>query len=229
MVKATPQGSSAVMARRETTKAEGVLDFFPTPPWATRAVLPLLAKLSPRPLGELTCWEPACGEGHMACPLGEGFAAVHSSDVWPYGHGQVLDFLDQRVSIGPVDWIVTNPPFKAAVDFALLGLQRARHGVALLLRTAWAEGGERHARLFGPRPPAVIAQYCERVPMVQGRWDPEAASATSYAWFIWTGDSEASTRFVWIPPGRREALTKPDDVRRWAKPSEAPLLDGAGV
>jgi hypothetical protein len=214
------------MARRETTKAEGILDFFPTPPWATRAVLPLLAELSTQPLAALTCWEPACGEGHMAAPLMEAFHFVAASDVWPYGFGAVWDFLDPDLGHGPADWIITNPPFKAAVEFALLGLERAEHGVALLLRTAWAEGADRHARLFGPRPPTVIAQFSERVPMVQGRWDPDAASATSYAWFVWAG-RPAETRFVWLPPGQRALHTRPGDVRRWAKPAAAPLLDRA--
>jgi hypothetical protein len=33
---------------------------------------------------------------------------------------------------------------------------------------------------------AMIAQFAERVPMTKCRWDPEADTATSYAWFVWS-------------------------------------------
>ena len=54
--------SHAVMAQR--TEAKDSKDDFPTPPWATRA---LLEHVLPRfgDLRGLTCLEPACGAGHM--------------------------------------------------------------------------------------------------------------------------------------------------------------------
>jgi hypothetical protein len=57
------------------------LDYFPTPPWATRALCEFL-KLHHKLHGQ-TCWEPACGGGHMARPLAEYFERVYSSDVHP--------------------------------------------------------------------------------------------------------------------------------------------------
>jgi hypothetical protein len=64
-----PKGSTSVMARR--VEPPDSLDYFPTPPWATRAlfrhVLPALGVAAP-----LGCtWEPACGAGHMASVIGE--------------------------------------------------------------------------------------------------------------------------------------------------------------
>ena len=70
------------------------LDFSPTPPWATRAlmhcVMPVLG------LREFnSVWEPACGEGHMAEVLREFFAEVIATDVFDYGYGDAVhDFLD---------------------------------------------------------------------------------------------------------------------------------------
>lgn len=70
--------------------------------------------------------------------------------------------------------------------------------------------------LFSKRPPALIAQFAERVPMVKGRWDPNASSATAYAWFVWRAPASSETRFLWIPPGQRAGLTKPTDRARFA-------------
>lgn len=217
--KQIPAGGRAVMNRRlDPTDS---LDFFPTPPWATRA---LLTHVIPDARG--TCWEPACGEGHMVEVLRERFLGVFSSDVHDYGRGYATGSftgggLDQAVLVERPDWIITNPPFNLALDFAIRGIDEARRGVALLVRANWAEGGERYQRLFREQPPAVVAQFAERVPMTKGRWDPAASTATSYAWFVWDrAEAPGRTAFVWIPPGCRQRLTKPDDVARFAKQAE---------
>jgi hypothetical protein len=127
------------------------------------------------------------------------------------------------------DWIITNPPFSIACEFTLRALQIASTGVAMLARVQWIEGVGRYEKLFRDRPPTVYAPFVERVPMVKGRWDPDAATATSYAWFVWCSSTAPSPpRVVWIPPGRRAALTHTDDRQRFAAstltPSAAPLF-----
>ena len=216
-------GHTAVMACR--TEAPDSLDYFPTPPWATRAFLPILETVDPN-FRDAVVWEPACGEGHMATVLAESARRVFPSDIFDYGCEQahLRDFLSTEASplafeVGShlqIDWIITNPPFKTAASFAELGLQRARRGVALLVRTAWLEGGDRHARLFGRRQPRLIAQYAERVPMTKGRWDPDASTATAYCWVVWTAGHGGPTEFCWIAPGQRRALSRPEDVARFA-------------
>jgi hypothetical protein len=62
----------------------------------------------------------------------------------------------------------------------------------------------------------MIAQFVERVPIVKGRWDPDASSATAYAWFVWRPSVTGETIFRWIPPGRRTVLARPDDRARFA-------------
>ncbi|HEV7323547.1 MAG TPA: SAM-dependent DNA methyltransferase [Bosea sp. (in: a-proteobacteria)] len=210
---------NAVMQSRATPMRG--LDFFPTPPWATRAFLhDVLQPEFPARLS--SAWEPAAGEGHMAHVLGEVFEHVRASDVADYGSGfEVGSFVGQGLDVAParpVDWIITNPPFNLAVDFAERALTEAGAGAALLLRTSWMEGAERYNRLFRDRPPRVIAQYCERVPMIAGRWDPAAASATSYAWFVWHLSSLLpETKLVWIPPGAKARHWRDDDLKRWAQ------------
>ena len=59
------RGGTAVMAAR--TSVIDALDYFPTPPWASRAlvadVLPQLGVAFHTP--SMTLWEPAAGGGHM--------------------------------------------------------------------------------------------------------------------------------------------------------------------
>ena len=62
--------SHAVMSQR--MEAKDSADDFPTPPWATRALIEH-AISEPAKLKHLTCWEPACGEGHMAKVLADHF------------------------------------------------------------------------------------------------------------------------------------------------------------
>lgn len=194
--------SSAVMAQRK--EPHDSLDYFPTPPWATRALCEFLEKGAYKsPFDDV--WEPACGEGHMARPLREYFHRVYASDVHDYGYGDTADFLwesDQRA-----DWIITNPPFNLALQFALTGMQRARHGVALLVRTAWLDGGVsaqgRFRSLFSPHPPSEILQFCDRVPMVKGRLVEDVSTATAYCWVMWRHRAPHGTQFHWIEPCRR--------------------------
>lgn len=205
------------------------LEYFPTPPWAARAGAELIARLDPHPgWGGASglprpaflkagagwwCWEPACGEGHMAAGLAEGFAAVNATDIRDYtadaaaGLGscaragllqnRALDFLSPSgEAVASADWIVCNPPFPLVAKFVETSLRRARRGVAILARAALLESAGRYPLFFGatrpmgePRPRlAVYAPFIERVAMTLGGWDPKASTATAYAWFVWMHD-----------------------------------------
>jgi hypothetical protein len=223
----TAKGFTSVMARR--CEPPDALDFFPTPLWATRALFRYVLPAA----GFLTInrvWECACGEGHMAAVI-EEFARdpVIASDIFDYGFGSAPhDFLHDDPLAQP-DWIITNPPFSIACEFTLRAIEIAREGVAMLVRTQWIEGIGRYKKLFRDWPPTLYAPFVERVPMVKGRWDPDASTATSYAWFVWRKSLVAEpTRVFWIPPGCRTALTRADDRRRFAawtlSPPEAPLF-----
>ena len=139
----------------------------------------------------------------MSRALAEYFGFVYSSDVHDYGFGQKQDFLWNNDETD-FDWIITNPPFRLGQQFAVHALERARCGVALLVRTAFLESAERYASLFADQPPSDILQFVERVPMFKGRLDRNGSTATAYCWLVWLkrikGDQ---TQFHWIPPCRK--------------------------
>lgn len=228
--------STAVMQRRVESKQS--LDDFPTPPWATRALIEEV--IGPRmsdPVGmpsafaELrtqNVWEPACGRGHMAATLADYFFAVHASDVADYseeevrtaewrGQARVADFLGldavpTHIEKQGVDWIVTNPPFRLAPEFIRRSIAlQPRRGVAMLTRLAFLEGVDRHRTLFSTFPPSIIAQFTERVPMVKGRLTAKGSTATAYCWIVWLRNPDwGAPSFQWIPPCRKRLERKSD-------------------
>jgi hypothetical protein len=191
------------MAQR--TEASDSLDDFPTPPWATRALLEHVLKNDSHSFADLNCLEPACGAGHMAKVLAEYFNAVTCCDIHDYGFGHQRDFLKGPYPLDCWDWVITNPPFRLAEDFVLRSLEVARTGVAILARTVFIESVGRYEKLFKSRPPTTYAQFTERVPMVKGRLDRRATTATSYCWLVWLRSAIIDApRLVWIPPCRKK-------------------------
>lgn len=241
MTGAATSGSTAVMAQKRRKLSDGQvwqnLELFPTPPWAARVlpetVLPQLG-LAPRLDGSV--WEAAAGLGHMAHGLSDYAGFLHVSDVYlyPLASGGTMaqhdvvqaDFLDPvSASDDAVDWIITNPPFVPAAQFLWLALKRARVGVALLLRMQWLESDGRYGPVFIDRPPVLVAQFVERVPMCEGGYDPQLSTASAYAWFVWLredNDFAAPWRrprdhrpghldFWLIPPGQKLKLMRDSD------------------
>jgi hypothetical protein len=188
------------MAQRVEPKDSA--DDFPTPPWATRALIEHVIG-NKKTLKTQTCLEPACGAGHMANVLKEYFREVHAADAYDYGYGVKRDFLTQPVATNSIDWMITNPPFRLGEEFVLKALSVARHGVAILARTVFLESVGRYDRIFRERPPTKFAQFTERVPMVQGRLDQKASTATGYAWLVWEKACSQTPCLMWVPPCRK--------------------------
>lgn len=244
------RNSPAVMAQRKlsravvearapgTVEADGAqealwraLDWFATPPWASRAGAEIV-RLVDRQARHV--WEPACGDGIMAEALREYFPSVLASDCHDYGYkpAEIVDFLarepDQRV-----DWVITNPPFKSAADFVRQGLKVSGQGVAVLCRSVFLESADRYKLLHeGAARLAWVAPFSERVPMQLGPWNPTLSSATAYSWFgfmhpaarVLAGISDRAV-IIPIPPGTRARLTRADDAKRFGIKGSTPLLE----
>ena len=192
--------SHAVMSQR--IEAADSRDDFPTPPWATRSLIEYVIEHKAS-LSRLTCLEPACGAGHMVKVLEEYFGKVGRSDAYRYGYGPVRDFLTHPYDMNSWDWVITNPPFRLAEEFVLRALEVARIGVAILARTVFLESVGRYQGIFQDQPPTKFAQFSERVPMLRGRLDKNATTATGYAWFVWEKGDAGPPKLMWIPPCRR--------------------------
>jgi len=187
---------------QQRNEAMDSLDDFPTPPWAARALCEHVISTDPHCD---TLWEPAANRGFLLRGLEPYFKLSHASDIHDYGNGyRQADFLFPGIPAPVCDWIITNPPFRLAEQFAIRGLEIAAKGVALLVRTSFTEGVGRYAKLFSVHKPYIVAQFTERVPMVKGRIDGKASTATSYCWIVWAKGPAEPTEFVWIPPCRRK-------------------------
>lgn len=224
-------GARAIAHNRQ--EPDDSLNYFPTGPWATRALMEVvLPHLGVRNLS--TAWEPACGEGHIAEVLKEYTPHVLASDIHDYGYPAVIaDFLqdtDHGLEAGMTDWIITNPPFGAAtIPFIQQALRLARTGVAMLVRSQWiAEGNERYDEIFRDTPPTLIAFFVERCPIHMGRWEPDGKTFTAYCWLVWVKDMPPQPPF-WIPPGQRERLTKEDDAVRFTTHPVTAVARGATI
>jgi len=200
----SPNTSAAVMNQRH--EPADSLDFFPTPPWGTRALCAHV--LEPTDWLGKTVWEPACGRLHMARPLAEYFAEVRASDVHDWGAGAELrDFLLPEREEERPDWIITNPPFVLALEFAERALSVARLGVALLVRLSWLTTDERY-QFFRRFPPAIRAPFMGRLPMHKGTCLRGASTATDYVWMVWRLGYSGRGDWVEIPPDARSRLER---------------------
>jgi hypothetical protein len=212
--KALPNGARAVMASRKQPVED--LDYSPTPPWGTRALIERVFPALNISRASLTSvHEGACGEGHMAEVLREYFTSVTATDVHDYGYGDAVeDFLDEKFEVD-ADWVVTNPPFgKKAEKFALKAIEQARVGAAIFAQLRWLETIGRYERLFKDQPPTLIAFFADRVPLHMGKWEPHGSSATAYIWLVWVKGMAPRAPF-WIPPDPERVLWRPDDVERF--------------
>jgi hypothetical protein len=148
-------------------------------------------------------WECAVGQGHLAVGLGD--RVIRSSDLIQRPHfetGQLPEQLDFLESNEPWDgWIVTNPPFKYAKEFAMKANDLASQGVALFLRIQFLESIKRQ-ELFKKYPPKYMYVYAKRCPQcaLNGDFSKPTGNATTYCWFVWEKDSTTEPVVRWINP-----------------------------
>jgi len=167
-------------------------DFFPTPRWATFALID-----NERFEGDI--WECACGDGAMARVLEETERKVFSSDLYERGYGEAgHDFLNASRSANN---IVTNPPYNSAEGFVANGVRLARRKFALLLRLAFLEGANRANTIFSKVPPSRVWVFSERITFYPTGVEPKGSGTTAYAWFVWDKNAPSRTELRWFKPG----------------------------
>jgi hypothetical protein len=169
-------------------------DFFPTPAWATYALIH-----NEQFKGDI--WECACGDGAMSHVLEQTAKSVFSSDLYQRGYGETgLDFLTaERTATN----IITNPPYNSAEGFVAAGLRQIESKLALLLRLAFLEGGNRANTIFSQTPPSRVWVFSERITFYPAGVEPKGTGTTAYAWFVWDTDAPSRTEIRWLKPGYR--------------------------
>lgn len=183
---------------KPTTKRNadlGGADFFPTPAWATHALIQ-----NERFEGDI--WECACGDGAMAEVLSETGNKIVSSDLYDRGFGDVgVDFLECRRSIPN---IITNPPYNSAQKFVEKASKSSTQKFALLLRLAFLEGANRANTIFSEIPPSRVWVFSERITFYPKNAVKAGSGTTAYAWFVWDTSAPEGTRLNWFKPGYKK-------------------------
>ena len=191
----TQNTSTAVMASRTKASRKSLNDF-PTHPWAVRAFVEhvLLGALG-LDVADLTAWEPAANRRFMSRALSEYFGCTWETDIHDYGVNlSYFDFLSLGVGemiaqpphfADAVNWVVTNPPFKKFGQWVETAMNVATDGIALFGRLQMLETIGRCEGIWQRyQGQALCAVYADRVPLVEGRLDPDADTATAYAWLV---------------------------------------------
>ena len=127
-------------------------DFYATTPEAAEWLLKIESQID-------NIWENACGLGHLAEPFRETGKLKAISDLVDRGYspeGIMKSYGKDFLKMGKV-WkgdIVTNPPYKIALDWVKhsLDLIQEGHYVAMFLKLTFLEGKERK-RFFEENPP----------------------------------------------------------------------------
>lgn len=142
-------------------------------------------------------FEPSCGEGHISRVLLDNGYAVKSSDLINRGFGEVKDFFEVDEFCGD---IITNPPYKIALDFVKHSLDIIPEGnkVAMFLKLQFLEGKARK-EFYKENPPKKIYVASGRLNCAKnGKFEEFKSSAVAYAWFVWEKGYQGSPEIDWI-------------------------------
>lgn len=170
-------------------------DYYATDPIAIK-----MLKQTPFFDGVKSVWEPACGGGHLANAIKELGYPVYATDLYDYGYENAktgIDFL--TTSATDADAIITNPPYKYALEFCQHCADIGVPKFAMFLKLTFLEGQKRQA-FFKVHPPRYVAVCVNRV---QCALNGDAtmftkSSAACYAWFIWEANFKGKPEILWL-------------------------------
>ena len=149
-------------------------------------------------------WECACGTGCLSERLKYFGHDVFSTDLVDRSYGEVKDFLESDNLPEECTCILTNPPYKYALEFIKhsLDLLPVNGMCVMFLKTTFLEGQKRHDELFCKNPPKYVLQFSKRVLCAKNgefqRMRDGGGSAVSYAWFVWQKGYKGDTIIKWI-------------------------------
>ena len=184
-------------ASNHTDKERECNDYYATEPWAID-VLHGVEKF------DGAIWEPACGGGHLSKRLQELGYKVFSTDLIDRGYGKSdIDFLNQKQCLPCVRHIITNPPYKYALEFCQHAYDLVPDGgkVAMFLRLQFLEGKKRKV-FFTKYPPKALYVSSSRIQTAKNgefeRMKDGGGSAVAYGWFVWEKRLQGDTVIKWV-------------------------------
>jgi len=117
-----------------------------------------------------------------------------STDLINRGYGEAgIDFLKTHKE---VDWIITNPPYSLATEFAEHALDCANN-VALLCKIQFLEGVKRF-EFFKNHPPKKVCVFSSRLKIYKNGTKTNNSTMLCFAWFIWEKSFSGQTTIEWI-------------------------------
>lgn len=182
------KGMSIVGSSRKNGKREDN-DFYPTPAFVVEELLK-------REKFEGNIWECACGEGDISeVLLNQGYKVI-STDLVDRGYGKMKDFLTSKIKSNN---IITNPPYKFALDFVLKAKKQSSGKIAMFLKTVWLEGECRYD-MFQDRdfPLKSIYQFSKRVSLFKNGKKMKNSGMIAYAWYVWDKNYKGKPTIEWI-------------------------------
>jgi len=164
-------------------------DFYPTPTWAVEELLK-------REVFTGNIWECACGEGDISEVFIKNGFQVHSTDLIDRGYGKQNDFFESDFV---ADNIVTNPPYKLALEFVLKSKQQSRNKIAMFLKTVWLESDSRY-QMFQDKefPLKTVYQFSKRVTLYKNGEKMKNSGMIAYAWYVWDKNYVGKPTIEWI-------------------------------
>ena len=184
-------------ASNHSDRERAQADLYTSDPKAVQALLEAF------PLNQYV-FEPCAGLGHISELIKKTGRDVITSDINDYGYK--LDFQRDffQVKRGdvtaptPFD-IVTNPPYKGALDFVKHAIELLEDGgrVIMLLRIQFLEGIER-GQFFKEHPPRFVYVFTRRVLCLLNGEPQKHNSAACFAWFIWEKDFKGDPVVRWL-------------------------------
>ncbi len=185
-------------------------DDFPTPPWATRALLKYVVQI-PR---KSVVLEPADGRGYMSAVLEQAGMRVLRSDIFPYESRhpsiKIQDYLLSRRSPRH-DFVITNPPYALVDKFLARAIREADRGVGMLIQTLYLTGVHRY-EVLKQYPPAKVAVFTRKMSATRGKLIRKGSNMMSHSWFWWDkSDTSGKTELLLIPPTAQRELELESD------------------
>tara|TARA_Y100000593_G_C4186894_1_gene274838 strand:- start:52 stop:660 length:609 start_codon:yes stop_codon:yes gene_type:complete len=174
-------------------------DFYPTPGWCVE-------ELMEREKFNGNIWECACGKGDISDVFKNNGFEVYSTDLIDYGYGdKIQDFL--RYDGKKYDNIVTNPPYKYALEFVNQSKKYTNKKIAMFLKTVFLESDGRFDMFQDTEfPLKTMYQFSKRVSLYKDGKKMKNGGMIAYAWYVWDKDYVGKPTIEWIRGQKQQEI-----------------------